>query len=90
MTFQPDKTADFKANFEKHKLQIRGVEGCEKLLLLQDINDINVYFTYSWWQSEKHLDAYRNSELFKGVWKFTKSLFSARAEAWSTTEKAAL
>lgn len=90
MTFQPGKSDAFMANFDEHKEQIRNFNGCEKLLLLQDVNETNVYFTYSWWQSESHLNAYRESELFKGVWKFTKTLFSARAQAWSTTEKAAL
>jgi hypothetical protein len=90
MTFQPGKSAAFMNNFEKHKERIRNFNGCEKLLLLQDVNESDVYFTYSWWQSESHLNAYRESELFKGVWKFTKTLFSARAQAWSTIEKAAL
>lgn len=90
MTFDPAKTGDFIANFERHKEQIRNFEGCEKLMLLQDINQPHVYFTYSWWQAQENLENYRHSALFKSVWKFTKTLFHAPAEAWSTTEKAAL
>ncbi len=86
MTFKADEVDNFLANFEKHKSQIRAFEGCEKLILLQDKHKPNVYFTYSWWQNESNLTAYRHSELFKGVWAFTKSLFAAKPEAWSTEQ----
>lgn len=90
MTFEPEKVNAFTANFETVKHKIRDFKGCEKVLLLQDIANPAVYFTYSWWQSEADLNNYRNSELFKGVWSFTKSLFAIKAEAWSVTEKARL
>ena len=52
--------------------------------MLKDINDVNVIFTYSWWDSEDDLNNYRNSELFKDVWSKTKILFNKKPEAWST------
>lgn len=83
MTFQPDKVAEFLSNFEENKLQIRNFDGVQHLELLNDKNQPNIYFTYSIWESESHLEAYRNSDLFKQVWSKTKPLFSAKPEAWS-------
>jgi len=90
MTFEPEKVEAFLDNFESVKHEIRDFDGCEKVLLLQDMANPAIYFTYSWWQSEADLNNYRNSTLFKGVWSFTKSLFAEKAQAWSLTEKASL
>lgn len=83
MTFQPSKTDEFLSNFERHKLKIRSFSGCQRLELYREQNGSNVFFTYSYWDSTKHLEAYRNSELFKNVWKETKTLFSDKPKAWS-------
>jgi heme-degrading monooxygenase HmoA len=40
-------------------------------------------FTYSQWDSEESLNAYRQTELFVQTWKRTKTLFQEKAEAWS-------
>lgn len=86
MTFQQDRVPEFVANFQKHKEQIRGFEGCSHLELLQQEGQPNVFFTYSWWHSDGDLENYRHSQLFKEVWAFTKNLFSARPEAWSLNQ----
>jgi heme-degrading monooxygenase HmoA len=39
--------------------------------------------TYSIWDSEEVLEQYRDSELFKSVWTFTKTLFSDKPTAFS-------
>lgn len=83
MTFNPDKVAEFLENFNRDKQHIRNFEGVEHLELLKDKNQHNIYFTYSIWQSEQHLENYRNSDLFKGIWAVTKPMFIAKAEAWS-------
>lgn len=83
LTFKPDKVDAFIENFNQNKQHIRNFEGLEHLELLNDKNNPNIYFTYSIWQSEQHLENYRNSALFKSVWAATKPLFSAKAEAWS-------
>lgn len=87
MTFEPDRVPDFLANFERHKKSIRHFEGCLNLELLQESGKENVYFTYSWWQDGASLENYRHSQLFKEVWAYTKSLFSAKPEAWSLQSK---
>ena len=87
MTFHPDKVQDFFKLFNENKDKIAGFEGCTHLELLNDINDTNVFFTYSHWKDESCLEAYRNSELFKGVWQQTKLLFAAKPEAWTVRAK---
>ena len=86
MSFQPDKVEDFKAIFKANWELIAGFEGCSKVELLQDKLHPNVFFTYSVWENESFLDAYRNSELFGKVWNKTKALFNEKPEAWSVDE----
>ncbi len=83
LSFDPSKIEDFLANFETNKTKIRGFEGCQFLELYRDKNNTNVFFTYSYWDSEKELNNYRSSEFFKSVWAKTKPLFNAKPEAWS-------
>jgi heme oxygenase (mycobilin-producing) len=87
MTFMPEKVNEFLEIFNSSKQLIRNFEGCSHLELLNDINSPNIFFTYSYWQCETHLNNYRDSELFGSVWKKTKPLFSAKAEAWSVEQK---
>ncbi|MDN3203075.1 putative quinol monooxygenase [Algoriphagus sediminis] len=84
MTFQEASVQDFLDNFEKHKHAIRAFEGCQHLELWRDENQHNVFMTYSYWEDEDALNRYRDSELFKGVWSFTKTLFSERPFAFSS------
>lgn len=86
MKFESDKVGDFLANFEKHKSEIRNFKGCMHLELLRDKTDPARFFTYSYWADEKDLDAYRQSALFKSVWRYTKSLFKEKPEAWSVDQ----
>ena len=83
MTFRPETIPVFLNDFEKIKNKIRNREGCHHLELLRGVNGSNVLFTYSYWESEEALNAYRQSDLFKRVWKNTKEKFAERAEAWS-------
>lgn len=84
MTFQPDKVADFQLIFSESKEKIRNSKGCQHLELLRCVKPDNVFFTYSFWDSEADLNNYRHSELFKATWSRTKVLFADKPEAWST------
>lgn len=84
MTFRPDGVNDFLENFELNKSAIRNSPGCHHLELWQDEHQKNIFVTYSHWESEAHLNQYRDSELFKSVWSFTKALFSEKPQAFST------
>lgn len=83
MTFNPDYIEDFLKNFDENKQSIRNFEGCRLLELYRDKNNSTIFFTYSYWESEMHLEQYRNSELFNRVWQKTKKLFSEKPQAWS-------
>ena len=84
MVFKKEEVDAFKAFIETKAPFIRASEGCEYLQLNQDINHPEIIFTYSYWKDAAALDKYRHSELFEGVWTFTKSKFAKPAEAWST------
>jgi quinol monooxygenase YgiN len=83
MTFDPNKVDEFIQNFNQVKDKIRNFEGVERLELLNDKNNPNIFFTYSTWNSEEQLKKYRDSDLFKSVWAKTKPLFIEKTEAWS-------
>ncbi len=87
MTFEPANVAAFLQLFEERKERIRHFEGCTHLELWQDAHNENIFFTYSMWQSEEHLNHYRFSELFKDTWARTKALFAAKPQAWSVNRK---
>src|SRR3954467_4657948 len=83
MTFQPEKVNEFLELFERSKQSIRNMPGCTHLELLNDVSAPNIFFTYSYWENETHLDHYRNSDVFGDVWPRTKVLFAAEPKAWS-------
>ncbi len=86
MSFKPESIEVFKTIFETNWQRIKGFDGCTHVELLQDENNPSVFFTYSLWQSEEHLNKYRNSELFNTVWAGTKILFNAKPEAWTVKQ----
>jgi autoinducer 2-degrading protein len=83
MSFHEDKIDAFLANFHAVKENIRNFPGNRFLELYRDKNDPTVFFTYSYWEHENDLEAYRKSDLFIEVWAFTKQLFKDKPEAWS-------
>lgn len=90
MSFDDSKIELFLENFNKNKHKIRNVEGCRLLELYRDRNNDTIFFTYSYWDKEENLEAYRNSDLFKRVWKKTKELFNDKPEAWSVDKTESL
>src|SRR5688572_16702100 len=86
MTFRTEEIEAFKTLFEERKSLIRNCAGCTHLELWQDKITPHIFFTYSWWQTEADLEAYRTSSFFEDTWKLTKSKFAAKAEAWSVQQ----
>jgi len=84
MTFREDAVDAFLENFETNKEKIRNFPGCRHLELWQDENHKNIFMTYSHWRNEDDLNQYRDSELFKSVWSFTKTLFAEKPVAFSS------
>ncbi len=87
LTFQEDQIEAFLSIFAESKKLIRQFPGCRHLELWQCKQPSNVMMTYSHWESEEALDAYRHSPLFKTTWAKTKVLFADRPEAWSLDQK---
>jgi len=83
MSFDELHIETFLENFHLNKEHIRNFKGCCLLELYRDKTNSNIFFTYSYWNSEADLEVYRHSELFKNVWCKTKPLFNAKPEAWS-------
>lgn len=87
MTFHEGNTEKFESLFNSAKDKIAAFPGCVYVELLKgvDSGDSRVYLTRSIWYSSSDLEAYRHSDLFRETWSATKELFSAKAEAWTTT-----
>ncbi len=83
MTFREEAVPAFLEIFEEVNPVIRAREGCHHLELWRSTSQPNVLFTYSFWENETALDAYRNSPFFEKTWRKTKALFAERPEAWS-------
>ena len=86
MTFKPEEVDAFLKLFNETKSKIRHFPGCQQLSLMKDYNADNIYSTYSIWEHEDALNAYRNSPLFGEVWKATKAKFAERPIAFSNKE----
>ena len=84
MTFLPKQVAEFLALFQATASRIRQQPGCRHLELWQDAGNPAIYCTYSQWDDEAALNAYRKSALFGEVWPATKALFAAPPVAFSS------
>ena len=84
MSFDKRNANLFLEIFNEHRNQIRAAEGCTYLELWQTEEEHStLFFTHSKWDSEEHLNNYRNSDIFKIVWPKTKALFNAAPQAWT-------
>jgi len=83
MEFNATAVPGFQTLFDEVKEKIKNTDGCHYLRLYRDMHRPEIFFTYSHWESEAHLQAYRQSDLFADVWAKTKAGFNKRAEAWS-------
>lgn len=87
LSFHPENIDQFRSLFNGSKEKIRAFDGCNRLELLNDINNPNIFFTYSYWDKPSSLEKYRQSDLFNSVWSNTKVWFNAKPEAWSVDQK---
>ena len=83
MAFTREGITAFEELFAERKSRIRHFDGCLHLELWQDAHRPEIFFTYSHWDSEEHLNHYRFSPFFKETWTLTKALFAAPPQAWS-------
>jgi heme-degrading monooxygenase HmoA len=90
MSFHQENIPKFLENFDLMKEKIRNAPGNRYLELYQDKNNPELFFTYSFWETEQDLENYRQSALFDDVWTFTKKLFNDKPEAWSVDKVVSL
>lgn len=88
MHFREGEAENFLQIFEEMNAHIAQSEGCFELNLHRDSQQPNQFFTISLWQSEAHLNRYRDSELFKLTWARVKPLFTEPAAAWTLEKEA--
>ena len=83
LELKSNHVADFKSFVEIEKKAIIAFDGCSFLEILQDINNKNLFFSHSHWESEDALNRYRDSAFFRGNWGKVKPWFAVKSEAWS-------
>lgn len=83
LTFREDFLEEAFDILRENEDGIRNYDGCTSLEILKDVHNKRVVMTYSLWTSETHLNHYRNSDFFKGIWARLKAGFDDRAQAWS-------
>lgn len=86
MQFAQEQKSNFVNLFNERKSKIESQDGCHSVRLFNDIKDKNIFFTYSIWDSEDHLNNYRHSDFFRETWSITKPMFDSKAQAWSVVE----
>lgn len=86
LEFQPEKVGEFVAFFTKNKHVISSYPGCLSLDLYKDASLQNVYYTFSTWESEDALNAYRDSTTFDVLWSYAKQRFAGKPLAYSLAE----
>ncbi len=84
LSITTSKKLAFEQFFGEHRHIILSFKGCQHVALLKSTDDF--YFTYSIWDQESSLNAYRNSVQFGKIWSKTKTFFSGKPEAWSLDE----
>lgn len=83
LSFAENKVDEFLQLFNDNAHRIRNFPGCNYLQLQREVGT-NVLFTYSLWDSDEALQAYRKSEVFREIWTEMKKGFNDRPEAWSS------
>lgn len=83
LTIANDKITEFERIFVSNQHKIASFPGCVSVKVLRDVNQTNVFFTYSIWKSEEAIEDYRKSELFGSIWPNAKKTFIEKPEAWS-------
>lgn len=83
LEFQEERVQDFLDFFETIKHIVNEFPGCYGMKLYQDIAHPNIVMTYSHWDQESSLNAYRDSKQFGEIWPTIKPWFKERPQAWS-------
>lgn len=83
LTLMPERRDDFVEIFKTKKSKIEAFPGCISVRLIQDASNPNILGTWSVWEDDDALQAYRDSAMFLETWKTVKPMFADKAQAWS-------
>lgn len=86
LEFDPVRVAEFITFFKANRQTIASFPGCISLDIYKDAGLPNVYYTFSLWESEAALEAYRHSDTFNLLWSYAKERFSGKPVAYSLAE----
>ena len=70
----------------KQKHFTRSFQGCNRLELWQDVDNEQIVYSFSLWDSVEDLNNYRYSDQFRAFWKATKQHFKEPAQAFSAQQ----
>ncbi|MCV6630400.1 MAG: antibiotic biosynthesis monooxygenase [Flavobacteriaceae bacterium] len=83
LTIKEEKSDTFATTSKGNREKILAFPGCKHLEMYRDIQNPQLFITYSHWEDESALNNYRNSALFKSIWATVKPMFAEKAMAWS-------
>ncbi len=83
MHIAPDHIDQVRETFREIKHSVRNFPGCHYVALWEDVAQPGHIMTYSIWESEAHLEAYRRSDVFRRNWTLLKCHFAGPPEAWT-------
>ena len=84
LSIQKDKLPFAQKYLAEVAPKVRNSPGCTHLRILMDLHNPGHITTYSHWNTEADLNAYRKSDIFNNFWSQIKPLFEAPARAWSS------
>ena len=85
LTFIQEEVENFINAYNLNKDKIIAFSGCLHLELLNDVNNKQIFFTYSKWEDNEALERYRSSVFFQELWSKVSRIFSDKPLAWTTT-----
>ena len=88
LEFDPQRVSEFAQFFAENRTTIASFPGCLSLDLYRDATLENVYYTFSLWENEAALEAYRHSDTFRLLWSFAKERFAGKPQAFSLVDVA--
>ena len=83
MHFKEEFISRFRALFAERKARILNFPGCVSLELYQDGANASIWYTWSTWENEADLEAYRQYALFRETWQEVKQGFQKPAQAFT-------
>jgi len=86
MHFQREAVEPMRDRLLAQAPKVRAFPGCLYLVLHQDAESPETFYSISHWESPEALEAYRQSSLFRDFWAELKACFARPARAFTLRE----